>query len=307
METTAHYTRVGLFVIFFTVALFISGLWLSVGLSKKTYVTYVLYMHESVSGLSVSAPVKYNGVEIGYVSKINLYLKNPQNVRLLLSIEEGTPIYNGTKAVLETQGLTGIAYLELKGGDIARGFIVPKKGKLYPEIPSAPSLLFRLDSALDNLTKNVTGISSSLKSFLDQENADAVRNTLQNFSKISENLERNSEQLDSIINNASITLKNTADASKQLPQVMDSVRQSAASIKQLTSQLATSATKADILLNNGSTAMQTVNSQLMPQLLVSLTDVQSIIANVKSVSAQMAVNPSVIIRGRQPAPAGPGE
>ncbi|NNM59122.1 MAG: MCE family protein [Legionellales bacterium] len=307
METTAHYTRVGLFVIIFTVALFIGGLWLSVGLSNKTYVTYVTFMHESVSGLSVSAPVKYNGVEIGYVSQIDLYPKNPQNVRLLLSIQEGSPIYNGTTAVLETQGLTGIAYLELRGGVLSRGRIVAQKGHHHPEIPSAPSLFLRLDTALDNLTNNVKGISSSLKDFLNHQNAQAIQNTLQNFSKISDDLERNSKKIDSILNNANLTLQNTANASKQLPEVMESVRQSAVSIKQMTKELTISATKADIMLSNGATAMQTVNSQLMPQLISSLTDVQAIITNVKSVSSQMAVDPSVIIRGREPAPTGPGE
>ena len=307
METTAHYTRVGLFVILFTVALLIGGLWLSVGLSKKTYVTYVVYMHESISGLSVSAPVKYNGVEVGYVFRIDLYRKDPQNVRLLLNIEKGTPIYGGTSAVLETQGLTGIAYLELKGGVIDRGMIVAKKGHHYPEIPSAPSLLFRLDSALDNLTANIKDISNSLKAFLNSQNAQSVQDTLQNFSVISGNLERNSEKLDAILGNADITLKNTAAASQKLPDIMNSVQQSAQSIKQLSSQLTISANKADILLSNGSTAMQTVNNQLMPQLLSSLTDIQAVITNVKSVSAQMAVDPAVIIRGKAPAAAGPGE
>lgn len=300
MEVTAHYTRVGLFVIILTVIFIIGGLWLSVGLSGKSYNDYIVYMHESVSGLSIKAPVKYNGVEIGYVSEIDLYKKNPQNVRLMLEIQEGTPIYNGTKAILETQGLTGIAYLELKGGVVSQGLLVAKPGKKYPEIQSAPSLLFRLDSALDNLTVNIRDISTNLKEFLNSQNARAVQNTLQNFSSISDNLERNSVKLDQIMDNAQITLKNTADASKELPSMM-------ASIKRSTDQLAVSANNANILLVNGATTMQTVNNQLMPQIISSMTNIQDIIANVKSVSQQMSQDPSVIIRGKVPAPAGPGE
>ncbi|MFN7098053.1 MAG: MlaD family protein, partial [Gammaproteobacteria bacterium] len=299
-EVTAHYTRVGLFVIMLTVILIIGGLWLSVGLSGKSYNDYVVYMHESVSGLSTKAPVKYNGVEVGYIDHIDLYRKNPQKVRILLAIEEGTPIYNGTRAVLETQGLTGIAYLELKGGVVSQGLLVAKPGKKYPEIASAPSLLFRLDSALDNLTTNIKDISSSLKDFLNPQNAQAVQNTLQNFSTISNNLEQNSEKLDQIIDNAQITLKNTAVASQQLPSVMTSIKQSS-------DQLAASANKANVLLTNGATAMQTVNNELMPQIISSMTNIQDIINNVKSVSQQMSEDPSVIVRGKVPAPAGPGE
>lgn len=300
METTAHYTRVGLFVVIFTLILIIGGLWLSVGLSGKSYHTYLVYMNESVSGLSIKAPVKYNGVEIGYVNDIELYTKNPQKVRLLLSIQDGTPIYKGTRAILDTQGLTGIAYLELKGGVVSQGLLVAKEGKKYPEIESAPSLLFRLDSALDNLTNNIKTISTSLKDFLNPQNAKAVSNTLQNFSAISDDLRRNSLKLDQVINNAQITLKNTAVASEQLPSVMTSIKQSS-------DQLAASASKANILLSNGSTAMETLNNQLMPQIINSMTNIQDIITNVKSVSQQMSADPSVIIRGKVPAPAGPGE
>lgn len=307
METTAHYTRVGLFVLFFTIVLVIGGLWLSVGLSGKKFTTYVVYMHESVSGLTVKAPVKYNGVDIGYVDSIKLYRKNPQNVRLMLSIEEGTPIYKGTRAILETQGLTGLAYLELHGGIVNRGFLVAAPGKPYPIIESAPSLLFRLDSALDNLTVNIRDISTSLKDFLNPQNAQAVQNTLANFSTISNELANNAVKLNGIIDNAQITLNNTAHASEQLPGVMASIQQSSRSVQQLTRQLVDSANQANVVLVSGNTTMQTVNNQLMPQIIRSMSDIQTIISNMKSVSQQMAADPAVIIRGKQAAPAGPGE
>lgn len=307
METSAHYTRVGLFVMVFTLLLIIGGLWLSVSLTGKHYVDYLVYMHESVSGLSTKAPVKYNGVEIGSVSSISLYPKDPKKVRLLLAIEADTPIYNGTKAVLETQGLTGIAYIELKGGDINRGLVVAKEGQRYPELESAPSLLFRLDAALDNLTSNIKEISSSLKDFLNPANAKAVQNTLSNFSLISNDLQRNSIKLDQIIDNAQITLQNTASASQKLPQVINNMQEGAKSLNDMSKQLVISANKANILLNNGDSALQTVNNQLIPQLINSVTDIQSILNNAKTVSEQLAADPAVIIRGKAPQPPGPGE
>ena len=49
-------------------------------------------------------------------SDIDLDRANPQRVNLLFAIERGTPIREDTMAVLKTQGLTGIAYVELSGG-----------------------------------------------------------------------------------------------------------------------------------------------------------------------------------------------
>ena len=300
METTAHYTRVGFFVLGFSLLLIIGALWLSVGLSGKTYKTYKVYMHESVSGLSIKAPVKYNGVEIGSVTDISLYPKNPKKVQLLLSIETDMPIYNGVKATLQTQGLTGLAFLELKGGVVNKGLLRPKPGQSYPEIPSAPSLFFRLDSALDDLTDNIREISTSLRSFLNPQNATAVKNTLQNFSALSEDLEHNSQKLDAMMNNAQVTLKNTAKASQDLPALMLNMRRSSEA-------LASSANEAKIMLSNGSSTMNTVNSQLMPQIIDAMSEVQDIMSNVKSITQQMSTDPAVIIRGKATPPLGPGE
>jgi phospholipid/cholesterol/gamma-HCH transport system substrate-binding protein len=307
METSAHYIRVGIFVIVFTAMLIVGLLWLSVGLNNKTYQRYLVYMHESVSGLSIKAPVKYNGVEIGYVDNIRLYKKDPQKVRLVLAIESKTPIYGGTSAVLETQGLTGIAYMELKGGDMSQGLLQVPKGHKYPIIPSAPSLLFRLDAALDNLTSNIRNISSSLQAFLNPENARAVQNTLQNFSSISDDLKQNSVKLDNLIDNAKITFQNTADASKQLPGVMQSVQQSAKSIQKMSDNLVAMSGKADVILRNGAVTTQTLNDQLMPEAVASMANIQTILNNLENVTQQMSQDPAVLIRGRQPPAPGPGE
>lgn len=307
METSAHYTRVGIFVIVFVVALIIGGLWLTASLTGKSYKNYLVYMHESVSGLSQKAPVKYNGVQIGYVDDISLYPRDPKQVRLLLAIEDDVPIYNGTKAVLETQGLTGIAFIELKGGDINRGLLKIKEGGRYPEIGSAPSLLFRLDAALDNLTTNIKQISASLKEVVNPQNAKAIQTTLNNFSLISTNLNHNTVKLNNIIDNAQITLQNTADASQKLPGVIKNIQQGAQSLNDMSAQLASSANKVDILVTNGDSTIQMVNNQLLPQLINSLSDVQSILDNTKTVSEKLAANPSVIIRGTVAPSPGPGE
>jgi len=53
---------------------------------------------------------------VGKVQNIKLDPENPQQVQLLFAIEHGTPIKQDTLAVLKSQGLTGIAYVELSGG-----------------------------------------------------------------------------------------------------------------------------------------------------------------------------------------------
>ena len=92
-------------------------LWLAAGRTAgKEYDSYLVYLTESVSGLNRQAPVKYRGVVVGLVREIALDPEELERVRVMLAIERGMPIKQDTVAMLSTQGLTGIAYLDLRAG-----------------------------------------------------------------------------------------------------------------------------------------------------------------------------------------------
>ncbi|MDP2707564.1 MAG: MlaD family protein, partial [Burkholderiales bacterium] len=106
-----NYALVGAFVLVLGAVLIAGVLWLaSGGAYHKKYDLYLAIMDESVAGLNLNAPVKYNGVDVGKVRQIQLDTVNPERVNLLFAIERGTPIKEDTVAVLKIQGLTGIAY-----------------------------------------------------------------------------------------------------------------------------------------------------------------------------------------------------
>ena len=117
MQDKVNYALVGAFVIVLGAALVAGVLWLASGASgQKRYDTYQSIIQESVAGLNIDAPVKYLGVDVGKVSEIAIDPLNSRQVRLRFLIERGTPIKQDSEAVLKTQGLTGIAYVELSGG-----------------------------------------------------------------------------------------------------------------------------------------------------------------------------------------------
>lgn len=119
MEPKVNYTLVGLFLAVFGAALLAGILWLSRTDYRGVYDRYYTYMDESVSGLSTDSSVRYNGVDIGRVKEIVLNADNPEQVRLALDLVRGTPIKEDTIAFLETQGLTGITTMNLRGGSAA--------------------------------------------------------------------------------------------------------------------------------------------------------------------------------------------
>lgn len=286
METNTHYLKIGLFVIVFSVLLMLGLLWLSFGFNAQSYRLYHVYMHESVSGLTIKAPVKYNGVEVGYVATINLDRDSPDVVSLLLAVDDNIPIYQGTHAQLQTQGLTGIAFVNLHGGNPALPLIQVVKPHKYPEIPAAPSLFMRLDKIVDKLTFNLNEISTKVNRVLNNKNVGRVDDILKNLSTFSNALSRNSDNID-------VLLKNTAQASKQLPQVLNNIDAASANAK--------------ATLSVSKTLLNSVNNQMMPEVSQTLESTQTAADNVGSLAAELQQNPSMLLRGKQAPAKGPGE
>lgn len=279
METKVNYGIVGLFVLILGAAIIIIPLWLSSSLSNKHYVIYAVHMYESVSGLSPNAPVKYNGVDVGTVKSIALNIKNPQEVDILLNIIEGTPITTATTATLSVQGLTGVANIELKGSDPKARPLVAKPNQPYPLIQSSPSFMAHLIDTINH-------VSDELSRLLNPANQRAIRNSLANIDRITSVFATNAAQLNSSIQSANIALHNTAVASQQFPIVVNNIKNDAEQFDQLVQQ------------------WNSLSSSLSNTTLPKVNDV---LGNLQSFSQSVKQNPSVLIRGQQNRPLGPGE
>jgi phospholipid/cholesterol/gamma-HCH transport system substrate-binding protein len=140
MNPRVSYTLAGLFVLLLGGGLVTAIVWLSSATTDQRYEPYVAYFYESVGGLNPNASVTYRGVRVGQVRDIQLDRERPERVRVLLDIEEGTPVKTDTVAILVTQGITGLAHVELTGGSSEAPLIGRGSAEDIPEIPTRPSL-----------------------------------------------------------------------------------------------------------------------------------------------------------------------
>jgi phospholipid/cholesterol/gamma-HCH transport system substrate-binding protein len=215
METKVNYAIVGAFVLVLLSAMIVSIIWLSAGFAEVDNTTYKVYMEESVSGLNIESPVEFNGVGVGSVSKIYLDKTNPHHVILHLAIRSRTPISQGTRATLNIRGLTGNAYIALRDkGDDLRPLII-KKDERYPVILTSPSLLFRLDGALNELVTDLHQVSTSVNALLGPTNQQSIQKTLANLKAITDAFAGNQQYIKTIF-------KNSKTASQELPSLFQS-------------------------------------------------------------------------------------
>jgi len=232
MESKVNYTLVGLFVLLLGAVAIIIPLWLTSGLNQEQYTTYQVYMNEAVDGLSMNSPVKYNGVDVGFVRDIRLNLKNLQQVILLLNIKQGIPITTNTTAVLRAQGITGVEYIGISGGKPGGKPLVVQPGERYPVIKSAPSIMIRLDAILTQITNSITKLGQRLDLIFTEQNAKLLTSNLNNLDKITANFSKNSPQLNVAIKNISQTSQGMPDIAAQLQSVLQNLQVISNDIKQ---------------------------------------------------------------------------
>ncbi|MFZ6709425.1 MlaD family protein [Undibacterium sp. TC9W] len=308
METKVNYTAVGAFVLALGALLIAAVLWLSVGLGKREQtVLYQSIVSESVAGLNLDAPVKYQGVNVGKVRNINLDPGNPQQVQLVFSIIAGTPIKTDTLAVLKTQGLTGIAYVELSGGSPTAPLLQAREGQTYPQIPTKPSLSARLENVLSAVLANLDRTAANVNAVLNDENRAAFGKILHDTSAVMDALASQKNAMRIAISNAAVTTANTAQASAKIDGLFQRVGKSAdavASMADKAGQASDSTRKAADELGGG---VRQLSSDTLPDLQRLMAELATLSASMTRLIEQTEHNPSSLIRGRQAPPAGPGE
>lgn len=301
MGTNTNYTVVGLAVLLLTLSSIATFLWLSVGFDKKSYQIYQIYMNEPVYGLSVESLVKFNGVNVGTIQKISLDKQNPQQVVLLVKVEESTPITTSTTAVIQSQGLTGIRYIELQAGNNSGAEpLVAIGGEDHPMIPSRPSLMLQLNTILTEVTDNFQQVTDSISGVLDGENAQSIKNSLRNIDRFTAMLSNQSQQMASIIDNVDELSKHTAKASIAFPKLMDNISGTSRSI----TRMFNSVTKT---MNNSNQAIEQIGEQSVPKFNALLSELELVTKTLGAVAKDLKRNPSMLIRGKAPRALGPGE
>lgn len=307
MESKANYTIVGLIVLMLSAGLLSVSLWLSVGFHKKEYAYYTVYLHEAASGLSEKAPVKYNGVQVGFVNKIKLSKNDPRQVEIVLSIEKGTPITTSTTATLISQGITGVSYLGLSAATSDLTPIQKMPGEPYPVIPAKPSLFNQLDTAIKEVSENVNKLTNQAQKVFSKENAEYLNKSLENIELITGVVADNGKQLNSSLKNMDVFLKNISKVSQDFPQIVKELKLGVKKFNTLADDLRITGEKVSNTMVAGKNTMDKISQETLPAASILLKRLNAISINLEKVSEEMRQNPSVIIRGTAAPKPGPGE
>ena len=224
MESKVNYTLVGAFVLLFFSLLIAFAFWLGkYNDGANSYMYYKVYLTESAAGLAPEAAVKFNGVDVGKVTSIRINPKNTEEIELSLKVKKDTPIRTDSTAMLKFFGITGLAFIEIKGGSRMSPLLINSDDTMAV-IPTAPSLIKRLDETLSSV---ITKLSDTL----DHTNAVMSTQNTKNFSDTLSNLKILTQRINSYQDEIDLLLKNSVQTGEHIDQAMIKVGDSANTVK----------------------------------------------------------------------------
>ncbi len=308
MESKVNYAVVGAFVLAFGAALIAGVLWLAVGgNSKKQYAPYQAIVKESVAGLSIDAPVKYLGVDVGKVSAIGIDPENTQQVLLKFLIYRGTPIKQDTEAVLKSQGLTGIAYVEINGGSADSPVLIATEAEPVPTIRSRPSLSARLENVATSVLGNLDKMTTNLNAMLDDGNRLALKTSLADTASLMRMLAGQREALNASISDAARIARNTARASEKFSPAMDRVTASINAIEKMAQVVSRAGEGAGRTVDAAETSIKQLSTETLPELERLLVELNQLAPSLRRLIEQTERSPTSLLLGGSRVPMGPGE
>lgn len=187
---------------------------------------YFIYSTESVAGLNVGSQVRLRGVSVGTISAMRINPKNVEEIEIDIALKPKTPIMSNTRAVLTSQGMTGLKYIDLKFGTKDAKRLKPKS-----TIPAEPGLIAKLSNRADGLSKRTDDIVADVAKIVSGENRQRIERILDQSEKLVTNsnmlvvemtktlvvtrefIQKNEKPL-------SITIQNASVASRELPSIM---------------------------------------------------------------------------------------
>lgn len=305
MENRSHALMAGLFTVLFFLAAALALWWL--GGSRELTDTYILTTRGSVTGLNVEAQVRYRGIRAGKVKDIRPDPADPATLLVEIALARQYRLTDKTVARLNTQGITGIAYVMLEEGEDP-GTPLDVDGASPPRLKIQPGLLQRLGETADDIGLQVAELSKRLNRLLDDRNLQNLRRSLDNLAVATESLKELPVVMASL--RSALSETNIARLNALLAHLEKTAGEAApltAEARALVASLKSVAQRVDGLATSAGGVGDRLNAETLPRVESLMRDVAATTRRLDRLIDTLNDTPQAILFGATPPRPGPGE
>jgi phospholipid/cholesterol/gamma-HCH transport system substrate-binding protein len=295
MENQSHSLVAGLFVVLLTVAVIAGALWLGPPKGPKLLPIDLVTRH-SVSGLKADAPVEFRGVDIGHVESITFDPRQRGQIRVRVAVDPTTPLTQSTYAKLSSQGITGVAFIQLDDAVGTTSAPLAISSTKVPQLELQASFLERAEDDMRDLVVKVNRVAGRLDELLGEQNqkrlmalVDTFQRTVDRYGTLARDLEPTVKAAPALVQRAQGTVESVKRLTDDVDQKLAVLDALATTAKELTA------------------ATDDLHQNTLPRVNAVLDDVAVDARELKSALHHVDERPQSLIFGLQPPPPGPGE
>ena len=223
METKANYVAVGAFVLACVIGLVVTILWLAGIQYSQEYAYYQAYFKGPVTGLGKGTITRYNGIEVGRLTDLVFDPHDPRQVIVTMQVQPNLNIREDSVASIDSQGLTGGAFVEITGGTPKSPLLVAKEGQRYPVIRTKQSTFAQLQQSVPEVVQKLSVAASRLNDLLNDNNRRSITHILASLDETTQVIARRSADIDATIAHANQAMSNLDGASRDLKPAIEQV------------------------------------------------------------------------------------
>lgn len=302
MERSAYAFATGLFVVLLGLGALAAARWLQGPEVERR--PYEVVAKTSVAGLSPYSKVYFRGVEVGQVSAIRFAGDHSRDILIGIELEPRLPVTVNTYAVLKSQGLTGLAFIELLDDGPPDAPALATSAERPGRIEMRPSLLESFQTVGQGIAEQIQQLAGNLNKLFAPDSVARLRRILENVEHISARTDEllaasrpAFDRVTPLLDQGDATLAEAAAtlaATRHTLELMQARLRDAKAI----------AARADATVTGVAEQMTT---GVLPELEAALVTIRTAAERFERLAATLERNPAALLTGAPlPAP-GPGE
>jgi phospholipid/cholesterol/gamma-HCH transport system substrate-binding protein len=300
METRSNHVLVGAVVLILLAVLALFTVWIARlnGTSEKEY---DIFFKQSVDGLNKGSQVAYSGVPLGQVKEIALWKKDPQFVRVRITVKDETPVLEGTTATVQGS-FTGTSTVQLDGARKGASPIVcPEENAQnrcpfgVPVIPTKPGGLGALLSSAPQLLERISTLTERLSDLLSDRNQNSIAGILANTNRLTNALADRGPEIAATLAETRIAIQKAGIASEQIGQlagttnllIAEDIRPAAAKLSRAVDSAQSSMDAFNSAIGDARPGLQAFSKQTVPEVGQLVHDLRVMSAALTSVAEKI--------------------
>lgn len=309
METRSNHLLVGGVVLALLAAFIGFTLWIAGaggGLKKE----YDIFFKQSVEGLNPGSKVTFSGVPSGEVRQIAVWERNPEFIRVRISVNNDLPVLIGTTASISGVGFTGVSQITLSGAVKGAPPIADEGPEGVPVIPTRTGGLGALLNNAPQLVERLSTLTERLTELLNDKNQKAFGNILANTDRLTGDLAASGPDMRATVAETRIAVKQIGVAADEIGKlagstnglVTDEGKPMIAELRKTAIQAQKSLDNLDAAISDARPGLQALSTQTVPEIGQLVRDLRAMSESLGSVANKIDQGGAGALLGSPPLP-----